>query len=278
MRDAQTAAGTVGVVDSQFRWSPAALQMKQMVDADFIGRPLGFNVQLMLPLIAENGRTYPYSAYSAATDPYYWLADKDSGGSAWRNFASHSLLFLTHLLGPVEEATGMLTTGIDEWQLPDDTFLHPDTHDLGSATLRLANGAIGSLQAGWCVPDTEGWRVEIWGRKGRLLLIDSTFGNLLNASLYAGDASMPVEYGERVCAKVEIDPVHYAVPGTIDDASGPRPFAAMDWMFAEMARAIRDGREGSPSFSEAAAVHRVVEAVETASANRRWIRINDDIA
>jgi len=270
MRDAQQAAGVVGVVDAQFRWSPPAQQMKRMIDDGFIGRPLGFNVQLMLPLIVKDGKPYPYSAFSEHTDPYYWLADKSSGGSAWRNFATHALLFLTHLVGPVAEASGMLTTGVPEWFLPNGEVLRPDTHDLGSATLRLANGAIGSLQAGWCVPDTEGWRVEIWGDRGRLLLVDDSFGNLMSAKLYAGDARL-LTYGARTCEEVAIDPAFYAVPGTTSGETGPRNFVAMDWMFASMVDAIRQGREGSPSFAEAAAVHRVVEAVERAAAERRTV-------
>ena len=273
MRDAQLKAGVVGVVDAQFRWNPPCQQMKRMIDDGYIGRPLGFNVQLLLPLVVEaDGRIYPYSAYSAHTDPYYWLADKASGGSGWRNFASHSLLLLTHLLGPVVDATGMLATGVPEWTLPNGDVLHPDTEDLGTATIRLKNGAIGSVQTGWCVPDTEGLRVEIWGDRGRLLLVDSSFGNGLSARLYAGDAR-PVDYGERVCAEVEIDREFYRVPGS-DYATGePKPFVAMDWMFTDMVRAIREGRQGSPSFTEAAAVHRVVEAVARSDAERRTLAV-----
>jgi predicted dehydrogenase len=272
MRDAQKEAGVVGVVDAQFRWSPPAQQMKAMIDSGFIGRPLGFNVQLMLPLIVANGKPYAYSAYSEHTDPYYWLAEKSSGGSAWRNFATHGLLFLTHLIGPVEEATGMLTTGVPEWHLPNGEVLRPETHDLGSATLRMENGAIGSLQAGWCVPDTEGWRVEIWGDRGRLLLVDNSFGNLLSAKLYAGDARL-LTYGTRTCEEVAIDTALYDEPGSASGGTEPRPFVAMDWMFANMVQAIRDGTEGAPSFTEAAAVHRVVEAVEQANEERSWIRM-----
>ena len=270
MRDAQQAAGLVGVVDAQFRWSPPAQQMKRMIDDGFIGRPLGFNVQLMLPLIVANGKPYPYSAFSEHTDPYYWLAEKSSGGSAWRNFASHALLFLTHLIGPVAKANGMLTTGLPEWHLPSGEVLRPETHDLGSATLCMENGAIGSLQAGWCVPDTEGWRVEIWGDRGRLLLVDNSFGNLMSAKLYGGDGRL-LTYGARTCEEVTIDPQLYAVPGVDGGENGPRNFVAMDWMFASMVEAIRTGREGSPSFAEAAAVHRVVEAVELADREQRTI-------
>jgi predicted dehydrogenase len=264
----------VGVVDGQFRWAPHAQQMKRMIDEGYIGKPLGFNVQLMLPLNDFEGKPYAYCAFSEHTDPYYWIAEKSSGGSAWRNFATHSLLYLTHLLGPVAEATGMLTTGVPEWFLPNGERLRPETHDLGSATLRLENGAIGSLQAGWCVPDTEGWRVEIWGDKGRLLLIDNSFGNFPMAKLYAGDTRL-LTYGERHCHEVMVDNAYYAVPGMSNTTAEPRMFAAMDWMFKNMVDAIRNGTEGSPSFTEAAAVHRVVEAVERANLERRWIRMDE---
>ena len=273
MRDLQREKGLVGVVDAQFRWFPPAQQMKAMIDAGFLGRPLGFNAQLFLPLVVENGKPYAYSAYSGATDPYYRLAEKASGGSGWRNFATHALLYLTHILGPVEEATGMLTTGVPEWTLPNGVVLKPETHDLGSATLRLKNGAVGALQTGWCVPDTEGWRIEVWGDRGRLLLTDSTFGNGLGAKLYAGDAA-PTPYGERNCREVAIDARYYRVPGSATATGEPQPFVAMDWMFSDMVRAIHEGREGSPSFAEAAATHKVVEAVEIASAERRWVSID----
>jgi predicted dehydrogenase len=82
-------------------------------------------------------------------------------------------------------------------------------------------------------------------------------------------------YGELTCAEVEIDPAFYAVPGTTAGETAPRPFVAMDWMFAHMVQAIRTGGEGSPSFAEAAAVHRVVEAVEQANAEWRWLRMDE---
>jgi predicted dehydrogenase len=275
MREAQQAAGTVGVVDAQFRWNPPALKMKQMIDAGFIGKPLGFNVELFLPLVEHAGKPYPHSAFSGFTDPYYWLADKTSGGSGWRNFATHSLLMLTHMLGPVAEATGTLTTGVPEWFLPNGDVLRPDTHDLGAATLRLENGAIGSLQAGWCVPDPDGFRLEVWGDRGRIVLTDPSFGNAPVATLFAGDRRL-IAYGEeRSGAEVEIGPEFWRVPGSATATGTPAPFVAMDWLFADMAKAIREGREGSPSFSEALEVHKVVEAVEIANQERRWVRISE---
>ena len=148
MRDAQLASHRVGIVDAQFRWVPAARHMKNLIDSGYIGTPLGFNVQLFLPLMRHDGFIYPYSVYPGnGIDPYKWLAEKDSGGSAWRNFGTHSMLLLTHLLGDIDDVCGCVATGIGRWDIPDGTSLTPQTADLGSAVLRLANGATGTVQA-----------------------------------------------------------------------------------------------------------------------------------
>src|SRR5215212_6770122 len=45
MHEAQRNSGRVGVVDAQFRWVPAGMHMKRLIEDGFIGQPLGFNVQ-----------------------------------------------------------------------------------------------------------------------------------------------------------------------------------------------------------------------------------------
>lgn len=102
MRDAQLASGRVGVVDAQFRWVPAAQHMKKLIENGFVGRPLGFNVQLFLPLHRHDGFLYTHCAYpGGGLAPYKWLAEKSSGASGWRNFGTHAMLLLTHLLGEI---------------------------------------------------------------------------------------------------------------------------------------------------------------------------------
>ncbi|MBG6120006.1 MULTISPECIES: Gfo/Idh/MocA family protein [unclassified Sphingobium] len=264
--------GVVGVVDAQFRWVPAAQQMKAMIDDGFIGKPLGFNVQLFLPLVSQEGKTYAFSAFSPSVDPYYWLADAGTGAGGWRNFATHSLLYLTHLLGPIDTVSGMVAKGVDVWDLPNGKTLNPQNEDLGSATIRLANGAIGSVQAGWCVPDTEGMRIEIWGDKGRLLLTDPSFGNGIGQTLYAGDSRL-MPYGQRICAPVPLDTHYQAVPDS--QAGADQPYVAMDWMFYHMLQAVKGAEQASPSFAEAAAVHRAVEALFVSAREGRHVRLSE---
>lgn len=266
----------VGTVDAQFRCVPAAMQMKAMIAAGAIGSVKGFNVQLLMPLWSRDGDYYPACAYpEGGVAPYLWLADKASGGSAWRNFGTHTGLFLTHLIGPVATVSGAVATGVPEWNLPDGSALHPDTADLACATLQLENGAIGNLQTGWCVPDSEVLRVEIWGDRGRLLYTDPTFGDGASARLYFGEARQK-EYGELAGGLVEIEPEHYAVPGTPWSKENAPPYmVSMSWMFHNMLAAIRGEAPASPSFEEALHVHKMVTALEMSHESGRRIAISD---
>lgn len=276
MFEAQRARRRVGVVDAQFRWVPAALHMKALVEQGYLGRPQGFNIQLLLPLMAHDGHVYPHAVWpEGGVSPYLWLGDPASGASAWRNFGSHSLLLLRHLWGEVEEVAGQLQTGIDTWHLPDGSVIRPATADLGVATLRLANGAIGSLQCGWAVPDGPVLRVELWGDRGRLLLTDPTFGDGISARLYAGDARKRA-FGAEAGAWLEIPEALYRVPGTpFDKASAPPYMVSMTRLFADMLEAVRESREGSPSFEEAWRTQRVIEAMSLSHQARRWIKVDE---
>jgi predicted dehydrogenase len=274
--DAQQRAGRVGVVDAQFRWVPAGQHMKALVAQGFIGQPLGFNVQLLMPLQQRDGHVYPHCVYpEGGINPYHWLADPTSGAGGWRNFGSHSVLLLTHLLGEVEQAVGATRTGVGQWRLPDGSEITPLTEDLGSATLCLKNGAIGNVQTGWCVPDAACLRVEVWGDRGRLLLEDPTFGDGISARLYAAENGKG-EFGHPIGKWIDIPAALYEVPGTpFTKVNAPPYMVSMGWMFHDIVRTIRDGGPGSPSFAEAWHAQRVVEAVILSQRTGRWTRIDE---
>jgi predicted dehydrogenase len=276
MRDEQLRQRRVGIVDAQFRWVPAAQYMKQLIEEGYIGKPLGFNTQLFLPLSRDGERVFPHSVYpEGGLTPYKWLAEKASGAGGWRNFATHALLLLTHMLGKVDDACGCVALGLKRWDLPDGTTLIPENEDLGQATLRLANGVTGTVQTGWAVPDTEGLRLEIWGDRGRLLLVDPRFGDGISARLYGGRAQAG-NYGEPAGGWLDIPAEYFQVPGTgFSKENAPPYMVSMGWMFHDMLRTIREGGAGSPSFSEAVHAQRVFEAVIRSDRERRWIRIDE---
>lgn len=266
--------GLVGVVDAQFRWVPAAMKMKNLIDAGYLGNVLGFSGELALPFVHENEFHYPFAAYPPAdVQPYKWLADRASGASAWRNYGSHMILFLMHMIGRVSSVTGMARTGVTRWDLPDGTVLHPETDDLSCAVLQMENGAIGSLQTGWCKPDAEYVRLEIWGDEGRLLYTDRSFGDGISARLYGGKARL-VRTGESAGGPIEIDEEYFQIPELPWGKTDMPPYmACMGWMFHSMLAAIRGQGPASPSFAEALHAHEVVEALLRSSSELRQVQV-----
>ncbi len=274
-RDLDRKGGVVSVVDAQFRWVPAAQYMQKLVRDDFIGQPLGFNVQLLLPLRKPEGFLYPHAAYpEGGVSPYKWIADPASGGSGWRNFGTHSLLLLMPMLGRVQSACGTDVRGIDRWKLPDGTELDVGTADMGCGVLRMDSGAVGTIQTGWAVADGPGVRLEIWGTNGRLHYVDPSFGDGVSARLYAGSVE-PYVHGERTGKWLEVPEEYFQVPGTEMTKGNAQPFVvSMGWMFHDMLDAIEKGRAGNPSFEEAAHAHAVVEAVIQSGQTGQWVEIS----
>ena len=272
--DLARSMGKIGVVDAQFRYVPAAMQMKRMIDEGFIGRPLGFTGRLVLPLVHDGALHYPYAAYPPAdVQPYKWLAEKASGASAWRNYGTHMTLLLNHMIGRVASVTGMVETGMKDWSLPDGSALKAETDDLGCAVMQMENGAIGTLQVGWCMPDADFIMLDVWGDKGRLRYTDRSFGDGISAELYAAGAKLKVQ-GEDSGSLVAIDDEFFRVPGmTWDRASAPPYMTSMGWMFHNMLEAIAGRKPASPSFDDALHAHSVVEALLQSAAEGRHIKV-----
>lgn len=275
MRDAQVSRGLVGVVDAQFRWIPAVRYMKDLIAQGWLGDMSQATIEVQLPLFGFDDYLYPSSAMPDVLKPYYWLADSKSGASAWRNFGSHAMLNLIDLFGEVDEIVGDTRTVLKEWHLPNGDVLTPDTPDTAMALVKFRNGGFANINTGWCKADPMTYRLEVWGTKGRFLVEDATFGDAPGSTLYYGDTRKR-EFTQLSGQQLEIPAHYYEVPGTPLQKEGCPPFIMpMAAIFQDMATAVREGREGSPSFTEAAHVHAAVEAMIESTQTRCWTKVSE---
>ena len=275
MRDAQVSRGLVGVVDAQFRHLPAMRYIQDQIAAGAIGDIMQATMEVQMNGLKYDGFHYPSSAHSGAMKPYHWLADKQSGGSAWRNFGSHALLNLLPIFGEVDDIIGEAQTVLKQWTLPSGHVFHPDTHDTAMALARFKDGGRANINTGWAKPDSLPVRFEIWGTEGRFLYEDHTFGSGSGSTLFFGDPKMK-DYGAYAGHEVVVPDAYYEVPGTALTRENYHPYMApMVAMFAQMADAIRTGTEGSPSFTDAAHAHCAVEAMLKSMETGCWTRVDD---
>lgn len=92
---------------------------------------------------------------------YAWMADaRQAGGGGFFDLGGHGLDLLLWLMGDVEAATATVGSATRRYPLCDE---------FGEGQLRFANGAIGTLAAGW-VDVTDPVDFAIWGTEGQAYL------------------------------------------------------------------------------------------------------------
>ena len=274
MRDTALAAGLVGAVDAQWRWTPAIRRMKEIIDEGGIGDFYTATIHMQLPLYNENGNVFTMCMQSTTTHPYLWLADASSGASAWRNFGSHTILNLMYLFGEVEEIVAVTETFAKDLRFPDGKRIRPQTADFGLALVRLRNGGLANINVSWAMADAPGYFLEVCGSKGHMVARDIGFCDT-PTTLYHGDAKYSPF--QPTGTLVEIPDRLYAVEGTPWSKDNAPPFMLpLTGLFSDMARVIRTGAgDASPSFTEAAHAHCAVEAAELSMKTKSWVRVSD---
>jgi predicted dehydrogenase len=153
-------AGVKAQVTFNFRFFPAILRARELVEQDFLGRPFSFR-----------GR-YFRSSYIEEAKPLSWkLRQATSGGGALFDLGSHVLDLLYYLLGEFSEVQSALETRIKERPAaPGSTDKAPvDVDDIAFLHLRTATGVPGLVEVSRLATGvTNDLGFEIYGEKGAL--------------------------------------------------------------------------------------------------------------
>lgn len=258
--DAAWRAGTsIGVVDAFSQWLPAHAQMKAMLDADYIGSPLGGTCHFNLSLFNSPIKQFPYN----------WFAQSGQGVSAVRNNGSHALYMLRHLFGPVAEMVADDSQILREWRFPDGDAITPETTDFANIILRFESGLTMQMQISWSMALHDGWLVDVFGDKGRLVASSPTFPTARDCTLRGGQLGGELQ-------DIAISDSYKTAPGiALDWQSEPQPSYPMALSMHAMVEAIHGRGAGAPDFAEALEVERLQQAIRLSSETRRWVRLAD---
>lgn len=145
---AREAGIQLGVI-SQHRFDDAVLFLKRALDAYRLGRIVQADAYV---------KWYRTDAYYARPGKATWAVE---GGGALISQAIHQVDLLLHLIGAVEEVSGM-------WQLAGTHSI--ESEDSVSAVLRYASGALGVIQASTSLWPGYPERIEIHGTKGTAII------------------------------------------------------------------------------------------------------------
>ena len=243
----------------QYRFIPAILRARQLMEEGFLGRIFSFHAQ------------YLHAGYIDPNRPFTWRLDiTKGGGGAMADLASHALDLVRFLLGDFESVSALTETFIKERPVPgQNTMARVEVDDLVLMTARMENGAVGTVEASRLATGTnDELRLEIHGQQGALRF------NLMDPNwLYVYDARESGEpiggnRGFKAIETVQRYPAPAALPGPKFSVGWMRFHVASQFDFI---RNVAEDQPTSPDFVDGLRVQEVMEAGYRSAREKCWV-------
>lgn len=252
----------VNMVAYHNRFYPAIKRMKQLIDEDFLGRPLFF-------------RLCYYHASNLNPNIYRgWRQELDSaGGGVLYDMGSHILDLLYYMYGEYEKAhmRGMVLYPTRPAKNGKPQRVMTEDHVLINAVMK--NGAFGTLETSKVIAGSnDDLIVELYGERGAIKfnLMDPNF-------LYVYDTREPSEpiggmRGFRAIETVNKDPEskgHF--PGQRFGVGWLRGHISSQYNFV---MSVIEGKNASPDFREGAYIQKVMNRLYLSSKDDKWVDLS----
>src|SRR5580693_9463793 len=239
--------GLITAVGLQARVNPAVMHMKELVEGGFVGEVMAVHVSLL--------REGVLSRPSHRT----WQRDAELGANTLTIANGHTVDAMRFVSGDFRRLSAVVATQAKQWlDTGTNRMLDVTSPDNVLISGRLANGAVASVHIGAIPFAGSGYRMEIYGRNGTLIATGEDSPQLSEVSLHGakgGNTLAPMPIPERF---------KFVAPGT---PSGEATNVGQ--MYTLFSRAIRDGETHQPTFETAIDLHRLVDAIKSASDNGR---------
>lgn len=233
-------AGVVHAVDHEFRYLPARLKMKQLVDEGYLGE---------LKMVRVTGLNDTWH-----NRPWGWIMEKEKCGGILQAQGSHLIDSLHWWFGPIVEVGAQLDTLLTSRPTEGGEWRRCDAEDQVAALLRMANGAhVNYLISGSIRPGQN--RVEAYGSEGTLIIDES---RLLGAR--GTDEPRPIDPGTSLPKLEQGDDFRLA------------PFLAFLERFLPRLRG-EPAPETVAGFQEGVAVQAVMDAMRQSDAEKRFVQV-----
>ncbi|KOF09277.1 dehydrogenase [Planococcus glaciei] len=270
MLDAAERAGVKHMVGFNYRFAPAAMLAKKLIDEGRLGDIYHFRAWFLQDWLVD------------PDFPLAWRLQKEIAGSGAHGDLGAHLIDMSHyLIGDITEVIGMSETFIKERPLPEETgglsATSGKTTETGPVTVddatlflaRFGNGALGSFEATrFATGHRSTNSFEINGSKGSVIF---DFERLNELQVYFTDDKEDVQGFRRVLAT---DPAH-AYAGVWWPAGHPIGYEhTFTHAFVEFLDAIKEDRQPVPNFNDGVKCQQVLEAVEQSVKERKWVDVS----
>ena len=254
MLEAVKSNGVIHMICHNYRRAPAVTLARQMIDEGRIGQIYHYRGSYLQDWIVD------------PTFPRVWRLEKAKAGSgALGDIASHSVDLSRYLVGEITEVAGMLKTFITERPLQrgSQTMAPVDVDDAALSLVKFDNGAIGSIEATRFATGRKNYnRFEINGSRGSIVFNLERMNEL---ELYIEEGP---NSGFRTILATDAKHPFIAgwwPPGHIIGYEHTFTHTVLDLL-----KAIDEQKVPAPNFDDGVRNQKVLDAIEKASASRRW--------
>ncbi len=246
--------GVLTAVGLQSRVSPALLYVKELIESGYVGEVLACHVTTMRDGALERSTSRS------------WQRDASLGANTMTIANGHVIDALRFVAGNFARVSSMVTTQAKQWYETDTKQMVDVTSpDNILVSGKLARGAVASVHVGAVPWAGGGFRMEIFGRDGTLIVtgnVSSQRGDMLRVqgaqrSHELRDLALPDKY-------------RHVPPGFPNGD----PFN-VGQMYALFAEAIRTGKSPArlPTFETAVELHQFIDTIKQASDQGRELAV-----
>ena len=236
-------AKRVGLMDHEFRYIPARLRAKTLVDDGWIGDVERIMINEATPWM-----------HPSSTLRYGWQSRRVDGGGVLGALGSHYIDYCRWLAGDVREVKATLQTRVKKRARPDGSMGTVDADDNFALVLETASGAIASIDL-TATANAQHSSIFITGSKGALLIRDDAaiFG------LRAGRDPVPVTAPARFPRRL--------------GSAGHRLIGPFYTLVTEMLDHLAGKPSTVPTFEDGLKVQEVLDAARRSASSGKAVRL-----
>ncbi len=247
----------------QYRFYPATMRAKQLMEDGFVGEVLSFRA------------SYLHSGSVSPTTPLKWKLSGTTGGGVIADLGAHVFDLMHHLLGDFASMSAATHQAYAERPSVDDSARNVvvDAEDQATVLLRLPNGALGTLEFSKIATGTEDeLRFEIHGTYGAIRFNLMAPHYLEVYDLRSTDSPIG---GKRGWTTIDTGQ-RYPAPA----ATMPSPKCAIGWMRGHMAclanflYAIAKKEQPEPSLKQGIYIQHLIHKARESASSQAWIDCN----
>ena len=244
MRDLAHAQGVVAQVDLQARGGPVLNQMRDMIAEGYLGKVVSAT------MLASGGGA------GVRTEGSAWMADATNGANTLTISAGHNIDALRYVLGEFAELSAVVSTQFPEATITETgAKLAQSSPDNVLIDGRLASGTVVSIHIESVPVHPTGLLFQVHGTEGAMVI-------RADAGANTGDL---VLRGARRADKA-LEEIALTEPYRLSPGTPPGAHVNVGQMYGRLAEAMRGHASVDASFDTAVDLHRLLDAIERASA------------